>query len=218
MDDSFFRALFPGTHRVLGRTLPALTPWRLLCLHAISSPFVTPGAVATLADIQLAVKCCRARAPHQPAFRLTCRDTWQRFWHEYDAAFVRAQAQLFVDYLIAYQQRPRFWENETHKGKLASAPQILSTVAELQRCTNLTHDEAWNGIAPGYATWLIATIAEQQGAELRFLWEADEEPDERLIDLESLSDADLEAHIAADIGPVMARAFMKRRAERKEAR
>jgi hypothetical protein len=210
VDDSFFRALFPGRFRVLGRWLPPLSHWHLACLHALGSPFIT-GAEITLADIQLGVKIARTRWPAEPDLRATFRDFRERVLRERNHVFVQREADAFAAWRAAYELRPRFWDHEDDElPKLLTAPAILIRIAQLDRLTKFTHAEAWNDVPPGYAAWLIATIQEQQGAELRFLYDGDDE-DDGLPDLNALSEDDLYAYVVADVGVAEAEAWLARR-------
>ena len=212
MDENFLRVLFPGRFRVLGRWLPPLSHWHLACLAALGSPFISQDREIILADVQLAVKVALTRWPAAPDLRPTLRDAWQRWRHEDDEPYVRAHADVFAAWRAAHELRPEFWEREDSNARLLTAPDVLIRVAQLERLTKFTHGQSWNDVTPGYAAWLVATINEQEGAELRFLREDDDE-DDGLPDLTTMSEDELCAYLAADLGAAEANAFMQRRAD-----
>jgi hypothetical protein len=218
VDDPFFRVLFPGRFRVLGRALPPLSYWHLACLHALGSPFVQTRGDITLADVQLAVKCARARWPHPPDLRPTWADLYQRLRYDRAPAYVDAQAQVFAAWRAAHEVRPHFWDREGEVPRLLTAPALLARVAQLERLTKFSHDQAWNDVTPGYASWLTSTVLEQEGGELRFVQESDDE-DDGLPDLNALNDAALYAIVLADRGAEFADEWLeaRREAAQKEA-
>jgi len=219
VDDSFFRVLFPGRHRVLGRELPPFSFWHQACLYALSSPFVQASGNITLADVQIAVKVCHTRYPHSPDLRPTFADAWQRWRFDRRPDVVRGEAQAFAAYRAAFTARPRFWENEGELPRTYSAPAILAHVAQLERLTKFTHDQAWNDVPPGYADWLVSTIIEQLGGESRFLYEDDEQPETDLPDLNALEDDALFKIVERDRGTEFAQAWLdhRRRSQTEEA-
>lgn len=214
MDDVFHRTLFPPRVRVLGRWLPPLSFWHLACLQALESPFIRGGDIA-LADIQLGVKIAFTRWPAPPPVRRTWREAAQRWLYDRSPSYVRREAEAFSLWRQLHELRPEFWEREDQLPRLLTAPAILARVAQLERLTKFTHAEAWNDLTPGYASWLISTIQEQQGAELRFVRDEDDENDE-LPDLTTMTEDELCAYIAQDLGAAEANAFMQRRARARE--
>lgn len=213
MDETFYRTLFPPRVRVLGHWLPPLSFWHLACLHAIGSPFVRDTGDITLADVQLAVKCCLTPWPRRPDLRPTLRDLWQRLRHDRDPGYVRAASEAFALHRSSHEMRPEFWEHEGASPRFLTAPAILARVAQLERLTKFTHAEAWDQVTPGYAAWLTSTIIEQTGVELRFKRE-DDETDDGLPDLTQLDEAALFEIVKKDVGEEDARAWLERRRER----
>ena len=80
----------------------------------------------------------------------------------------------------------------------------------------MTQDEIWNRTPPGYAAWLDGAIAEQEGAELRFVRPEDDEPSD-LPDFNSMTDEELYAIAVQDLGKESADLWLaRRRANRAE--
>jgi hypothetical protein len=207
VDDSFYRCLFPGAHRVLGRRLFLFSFWHLLTLHAVESPLLDPDAQASLPDLQVGVKICRSRWPNQPDLRPSLRDRLMYRRHRNDAGFLRREMDRFGAYRAAHEAMPEFWQNEAEiVPRRLTAPAVLARVTSLMRRTNLSRDEIWNGIAPGEACWIDGAISEQEGGEMRFVRDGDEAVS-HLPDLTTLSEADLYTVVLADLGKERADAW-----------
>jgi hypothetical protein len=223
VDENFYRSLFPGTHRVLGRELLPLSFFHLLALRAVESPLLDPDGDVELPDLMVAVKICRSRFPSQPNLRPCFREKLLFLWRKDDRAFLARETEKFLAYKTAHEAfGPRFWENENEiVPRTLSAPAILARVVSLERRTNFTHQQIWNDIPPGYAAWLDGAIAEQEGAELRFE-QPDDFAEDELPDLREAGAQELYEQAVRDLGREAADDWLARRnaylAERAERR
>lgn len=198
----FLQTLFPGTPRICGQDLPPLTLWRLACLQAIRSPFLT-GDTFDLADLQLALRAISTANMVPPDLRPTFRQRWHYRRHKRNLRHLEAQASLFIQWLSIHQLRPELWqpEDDTETRSL-TAPAILSQVCALMEC-GLTHAEAWD-TSPGYAAWLIATRAERASDRVQFVDDEDDtEIDLMLSELEQRDEAQIIAQARADLPPAV---------------
>lgn len=148
-------------HRVLGRRLHPLSFLDLLALDAAGSPFMQPGAHATIADFALVVELLSR--PHvsldidpdlpEPSLGLRFRLRFCDLQKE-NAAL---QA-YFDDYFCTLEM----WRPE-QDGKRCQAPWILATAAFLLAHTRLDEWRIWTGPV-GQMLCYANAIEEQVGA------------------------------------------------------
>lgn len=202
MSDQFLRILFPGQAKVCGRALPELTLWRLACLFAIQSPFLSTankGGLFTLSDLLLAVRAVTAGNQCAPSLRPSIRDALTLIFRRKNQQYREKHASCFVAWLSLHQLSPELWENEDEGSREISAPFILSQVAGLMEL-GMTHAEAWN-TSPGYAKWLLAANAERQTDRVKFYNEDDDEINMATAALDERTEADTLAQAKADLSP-----------------
>jgi hypothetical protein len=202
MSEQFLRILFPGQASVCGRVLPQLTLWRLACLFAIQSPFLSidkQGGVFTLSDLLLAVRAVKARNQCTPSLRPSCRDLITLLFRRKNKAYREKHGACFVEWLSLHQLSPELWENEDSDNRTISAPFILSQVAGLMGL-GMTHAEAWD-TPPGYAKWLLAAHAERQTDRVKFYNDEDDEINMATAALDERTEAETLAQAKTDLSP-----------------
>ena len=202
MSDQFLRILFPGEARVCGRTLPHLTLWRLACLFAIQSPFLSTaakGGTFTLSDLLLAVRAVSTRNQCAPSLRPRLRDLFRLLFRRKNKKYREQHATCFVEWLSLHQLSPELWDNEDSDNRTISAPFILSQVAGLMEL-GMTHPEAWD-TSPGYAKWLLAANAERHTDRVKFFTEDDDEINMATAALDQRSEAEIIAQAKSDLPP-----------------
>lgn len=202
MSDQFLRILFPGEARVCGRTLPQLTLWRLACLFAIQSPFLSGAkqtGVFTLSDLLLAVRAVRTSNQITPSLRPGISDLITLILRRKNKSYREKHAACFVAWFSLHQLSPELWENEDSESRAISAPFILSQVAGLMEL-GMSHAEAWN-TSPGYAKWLLAANAERHTDRVKFYNEEDDEINMATAALDQRTEIEILAQAKADIPP-----------------
>jgi len=202
MSEQFLRILFPGQARVCGRVLPQLTLWRLACLFAIQSPFLSvdkQSGTFTLSDLLLAVRTVKAHNQCAPALRPRFRDLLTLIFRRKNKAYREKHGSCFVEWLSLHQLPPELWENEDSDNRTISAPFILSQVAGLMGL-GMTHAQAWD-TSPGYAKWLLAAHAERQTDRVKFYNDDDDEINMATAALDQRTEAETLAQAKADLSP-----------------
>jgi len=200
MGDAFHRTLFPGTATVCGRELPPLTLWRLACLQAIASPFLSRDSKQRI-DVPALLLALRAVAtpnlePPDLATRFRDRRDYWRYSRS-QAKFER-EAKTFVQWLCVHQLRPELWQNDDgDSGREITAPYILAQVASLM-AAGMTHREAWD-TSPGYADWLILAKGERESERIKFFSSEDEEINAQLAQAAPRTEAEIIAQAKADL-------------------
>jgi hypothetical protein len=201
MNAPFLQTLFPGIATVCGRVLPRLTLWRLACLQAIESPFlsVKGNDEVTLADLLLAIRAVSTPNLQPPDLRASFHDRWH--WRRYhkSTVYLQAQARIFVDWLAVQQMQPELWQPaEDGIARALTAPANLARVAALMDA-GMTHAEAWD-TAPGYGTWLCLAAAERETDRVRFVTDDDEELSAEMDAEDLRSEAEIIAQAKRDLG------------------
>ncbi|WP_395753321.1 hypothetical protein [Prosthecobacter sp.] len=202
MSEPFLRVLFPGQARVCGRTLPPLTLWRLACLQAIRSPFLSldaEEATFTLADLLLAIRAVRTPNQTPPNLRPRIRDVFTLLRFRKSRTYRENHGTRFLDWLALHQLRPELWQNEDAEARCISAPLILTQVAGLMDC-GMSHADAWD-TAPGYSSWLITSHAERQSDRIQFVSDDDDEIARAIEEQELRSEAEILAQAKLDLPP-----------------
>lgn len=218
MSEQFLRILFPGQARVCGRALPQLTLWRLACLFAIQSPFLSidkQSGTFTLSDLLLAVRAVKARNQCAPSLRPRIRDLLTLIFRRKNKAYRDKHGSCFVEWLSLHQLPPELWENEGSENRTISAPFILSQVAGLMGL-GMTHSEAWD-TSPGYAKWLLAAHAERQTDRVRFFTEDDEEINRVTAALDERTEAETQTKYKADLPPAIYERWLSARQTLKQS-
>jgi hypothetical protein len=204
MSEPFLRVLFPGQARICGRQLPPLTLWRIACLQAIRSPFLSVEAETgtfTLADLLLALRAVQARNMTPPNLRPHWRDVITLVLCRKSARYRQKHGSHFLQWLALHQLSPELWKNEDNDGRSLSAPFIISQIAALME-TGMSHAEAWD-TAPGYATWLLAASAERHTDRVQFTTEEDAAINEITAALDLQTEAEILAQAKANLPPAV---------------
>ena len=218
MSEQFLRILFPGQASVCGRALPQLTLWRLACLFAIQSPFLSidkQSGTFTLSDLLLAVRAVKARNQCTPFLRPSVRDLLTLIFRRKNKAYREKHGSCFVEWLSLHQLSPELWENEDSDNRTISAPFILSQVAGLIGI-GMIHAEAWD-TSPGYAKWLLAAHAERQTDRVKFYNDDDDEINMATAALDQRTEAETLAHAKADLSPAAYERWLSARQNLKQS-
>lgn len=215
--DRFFGAWLAPELDLLGYRARPYCLGTELILEAIESPYVRlgePGVEMAPIDLLIALQvCAHARWPFQPT-RIR-PNVWMRLKALYlqarPEAFQRA-SDLFVEWIAECSAGPEFWQNENEKGGGLTAPSLLSRAVSLLRTTTLSEERVWS-MPAGLASWYHGTVAEQEGAKLRFAYERDGDDSNEPPDLTKLSEAELYEVVKADRGETFANEWLAMRAE-----
>jgi hypothetical protein len=200
MKNAFHRSLFPGIATVCGVELPPLTLWRMACLQAVESPFISPDSATKidLAALLLAVRVVRAGNLEAPDLRVTFRDKLTYWRHKKNRAYFESNARAFVDWLNAHSIRPELWQDDDGEtGRQITAPYLVAQVVALMSC-GMAHVEAWNTV-PGYADWLILAKAERECDRVKFHDDTDDEINAEVDAMNQRSEAEIIAQAKADL-------------------
>lgn len=166
VDASFAEAWLSGNHVIFGLKLKPFSYWHRFLLQVGNSPVLQEDTEEPISrsDIYKFCKVCTLSYPN--VFKITWIDKIRLLLR---GAITPEALHL---YLEDHNQFPEFWEgNDDDKasgGKsLNDAPEPLASIVSLMSL-GYTEVEAWD-MPIGKASWILATYAKQQGAELSFL-------------------------------------------------
>ena len=168
MDARFIRAFTsPGETLLLGHRMKPFCLKHRLALHAIESPFVTPGKAVTVLDVFVAVKICA----EQSIRRLSLLDVIRM-------AYIKAKPERLDGYIMAFHAYsnvanwPKFWENEKRQGGASGVPWILSVATNLIS-KGWSEEAAWS-LPESQAVWYHTAISINNGNDVSVMSEQDE--------------------------------------------
>ena len=108
MDARFIRAFTsPGETLLLGHRMKPFSLKHRMALHAVESPFVTPGKEVSVLDLFVAVKICSEKSIRRLSFMDVVR-----------MSFIKAKHNKIEGYIMAFHDYsnvanwPKFWEKE----------------------------------------------------------------------------------------------------------
>ena len=207
MDDRFFHGIIGSVGKVCGYHVEALTPWHHVILAAIDSPVMVPDKKTETSDILVFLKVIQTQWPDLPNLKPSWRDRrW--FWKMKKPAVVTREMAMLRDWLDAQLQNPIFWSTEQNKGsgKSLSSPGIFALVVGLVSKGGIALDRAWN-MRIAEARWYDATLAEINGADIKFAYE--NEADELREKLASVTDEDMIAAAKEHMPPAKFEKWLK---------
>ena len=208
MDDRFFHGLIGSESLVCGYKLKALTPWHHVILAAIDSPVMLPDSDTHTSDILVFLKVIQTDWPETPNLKLRFRDKiW--FWKMKKPSIIKREMAKLRAWLEAQLQNPVFWDVEQDKngsGKSLSSPGIFALVVGLVSKGGIALERAWN-MRIAEARWYDATLAELNGANIKFAYEG--EADELREKLAAMTDDDMIAAAKAHMTPEKFEVWLK---------
>lgn len=216
--DRFYRAWCAPELTLLGFRLRA--PFCLghaLLLEALGSPFAAlddPSAAIEPADLLLALRiCARAAWPYR---RVDLRaGVWTRlrtWWLGRDPDRFQRHVETFCAWIAECSGRPEFWQSDREEqGGGISAPDLLASAVAILRRTTLSEERVWS-MPHGLVSWYAGTIAEQEGSDLRFAYDAEFDERHNAPDLSTKTEDELYAQVLADLGPAFADRWRAQRA------
>lgn len=174
--------------------------WRLACLFAIRSPFLSGQSGSfTLSDLLVAVRAVSTGNQVTPQLRPRIRDVALLLMKRKNKKYREKHATCFVEWLSLHRLGPEFWENDDSDNRTLSAPFILSQVAGLMEL-GMSHAEAWN-TSPGYAMWILGASGERKSDRVKFYNEEDDEINAITAALDQRNEAEILAQAKSDLPP-----------------
>lgn len=169
MDVRFIRAFTaPGKTVLLGHRMKPFCLKHRLALHAIESPFVTPGKELTLDDLFIAVKICSEGSIRKLSFM----DVFRMSAFKAKPDKLQATIRAFHEYSNV-SAWPKFWDKEKQQGTSKGLPWILSVITNLI-CNGWSEEDAWS-LPECQAVWYHTAISISNGNEVCVLSHEDEE-------------------------------------------
>lgn len=173
MDDRCLNALIGASTRVCGYQLNALTPWHHVLLSAIDSPVFDPDRPKETKDLLIFLKIAQTRWPQVPSLKPSLKDVWWT-WRMKKPKIIRREIGRMREWLDAQLAMPQFWENDNSSGNTLSSPPIFALVVGLVSKGGISLDQAWN-MRMAESRWFDATLAELNGAKIKFSYEGENE-------------------------------------------
>ena len=208
MDDRFFHGIIGSADRVCSYPVTSLTPWHHVILAAIDSPVMVPDRHTQTSDILIFLKVIQAQWPDVPDLKPSWRDKrW--FWKMKKPAIITREMAKLRAWLEAQLQNPVFWDAEQDKngsGKSLSSPGVFALVVGLVSKGGIALERAWN-MRIAEARWYDATLAELNGANIKFAYEG--ETDELREKLAAMTDDDMIAAAKAHMTPEKFETWLK---------
>lgn len=168
MDARFIKAFTsPGETTLLGHRMKPFSLKHRLALHAVESPFVTPGKPVSLLDLFVAVKICAETSIR----RLSLMDVIRM-------SYIKAKPNRINDYVMAFHDYsnvanwPKFWDREKQKGNSSGIPWILSVASGLIS-KGWSEEDAWS-LPESQAIWYHSAISINNGNDVSIMSEQDE--------------------------------------------
>jgi hypothetical protein len=168
MDARFIRAFTaPGETLLLGHRMKPFSLKHRMALHAVESPFVTPGKEVSVLDLFIAVKICS----EQSIRRLSLMDVVRM-------SFIKAKPNKIEGYIMAFHDYsnvanwPKFWEKEKRQGGSNGVPWMLSVVSNLIS-NGWSEEDAWS-LPESQAIWYHSAISINNGNDVSIMSEQDE--------------------------------------------
>ena len=169
MDARFIRAFTsPGETMLLGHRMKPFSLKHRMALHAVESPFVTPGKAVSLLDLFVAVKICAETSIR----RLSLMDVIRM-------SYIKAKPSRIEGYIVAFHEYsnvlnwPKFWDREKQKGRASGVPWIL-TVASSLISKGWSEEDAWS-LPESQAVWYHTALAINNGNDVSIMSEQDED-------------------------------------------
>ena len=169
MDARFIRAFTsPGETLLLGHRMKPFSLKHRMALHAVESPFVTPGKEVSVLDLFVAVKICSEKSIRRLSFMDVVR-----------MSFIKAKPNKIEGYIMAFHDYsnvanwPKFWEKEKRQGGSNGVPWMLSVVSNL--ISNVwSEEDAWS-LPESQAIWYHSAISINNGNDVSIMSEQDED-------------------------------------------
>lgn len=168
MDDRFFQAWYPANVRIFGRRLKPFCLAHWLHLAALRSPLLASDEPVSVGDLLTAVRICSRQRMTLRFGRPGMMDRIRAGFSRRNPLYFQQQAALFVKYLEAGSQGPKFWEKSEVVIPKERLPWILAIATNLLHSTSLSEEEVWF-MPLGKALWYHAAIAVREGANLDIL-------------------------------------------------
>ena len=169
MDARFIRAFTaPGETSLLGHRMKPFSLKHRMALHAVESPFVTPGKEVSVLDLFIARKICS----EQSIRRLSLMDVVRM-------SFIKAKPNKIEGYIMAFHEYsnvanwPKFWDKEKRQGGSNGVPWMLSVVSNLIS-NGWSEEDAW-ALPESQAVWYHTAISINNGNDVSIMSEQDEE-------------------------------------------
>lgn len=169
MDARFIRAFTsPGETMLLGHRMKPFSLKHRMALHAIESPFVTPGKEVSVLDLFVAVKICAEKSIR----RLSLMDAIRM-------SYIKAKPSRIEGYIMAFHEYsnvtnwPKFWESESKSGGSSGVPWILSVASNLIS-KGWSEEDAWS-LPESQAVWYHTAISINNGNNVSIMSEQDEQ-------------------------------------------
>lgn len=169
MDLRFIKAFTsPGETMLLGHKMRPFSLKHRLALHAIESPFVTPGKAMTVVDLFQAVKICAEKPIRKLTFMDACR-----------MSYIKAKPGRLEEYVKAFFEHsnishwPKFWERSKQEGGSKGVPWILSVVNNL--IGNGWEEEAAWSLPESQAIWYHTAISIRNGNDVSLMSDGEED-------------------------------------------
>lgn len=169
MDARFIRAFTsPGETLLLGHRMKPFSLKHRMALHAVESPFVTPGKEVSVLDLFVAVKICSEKSIRRLSFMDVVR-----------MSFIKAKPNKIEGYIMAFHDYsnvanwPKFWEKEKRQGGSNGVPWMLSVVSNLIS-NGWSEEDAWS-LPESQAIWYHSAISINNGNDVSIMSEQDED-------------------------------------------
>lgn len=169
MDVRFIRAFTaPGETVLLGHRMKAFSLKHRMALHAVDSPFVTPGKDVSLLDLFIALKICSEKSIR----RLTFMDVLRM-------STIKAKPAKFELYIKAFHEYsnvslwPKFWDKDKQQASSKGLPWLLSVVSNLIS-NGWSEEDAWS-LPECQAIWYHTSISIKNGNDVSVMSGEDEE-------------------------------------------
>ena len=139
-----------------------------MALHAVDSPFVTPGKAVSVLDLFVAVKICAETSIR----RLSLMDVIRM-------SYIKAKPSRIEGYIMAFHEYsnvvnwPKFWEKEKQQGGSSGVPWILSVASNLIS-KGWSEEDAWS-LPESQAVWYHTAISINNGNNVSIMSEQDEQ-------------------------------------------
>ena len=169
MDARFIRAFTsPGETLLLGHRMKPFSLKHRMALHAVESPFVTPGKEVSVLDLFVAVKICSEKSIRRLSFMDVVR-----------MSFIKAKPNKIEGYIMAFHDYsnvanwPKFLEKEKRQGGSNGVPWMLSVVSNLIS-NGWSEEDAWS-LPESQAIWYHSAISINNGNDVSIMSEQDED-------------------------------------------
>jgi hypothetical protein len=169
MDLRFIKAFtMPGDTVLLGHRMRPFSLKHRLALHAIDSPFVTPGKPMTVLDLFAAVKICAEK----PIRKLTFIDVIRLSYIKAKPERLETYAKAFFDY-SNISNWPKFWDRNKQQGGTSGTPWVLNVVSNL--ISNGWEEEAAWSLPESQAIWYHTAISIRNGNDVSLMSDVEED-------------------------------------------